>query len=135
MAKLQGLIFEEELMSVETCFEVSLKQLLKSLFPEVGICARLSHPKSRCCCPNPSCAQGAQGAGIWSLNTFPTCSTPCVTPARLHWESKMQEPHRDIAQSRSVKLGFSSGGKDEGKRKAVSCLRRCSGCSQVWSWF
>lgn len=42
MAKLQGLIFEEELIREETIFEVSLKQLLKFVFPEVGICARSS---------------------------------------------------------------------------------------------
>lgn len=71
VAKLQGLIFEEELIREETCFEVSLKQLLKSVFPKVGICARLSHPKSRYWSPNPSCAQGAHGAGILSLNGLP----------------------------------------------------------------
>lgn len=77
VAKLQGLIFEEELIREETCFEVSLKQLLKSVFPKVGICARLSHPKSRYWSPNPSCAQGAHGAETAST----TCSTPCVTAA------------------------------------------------------
>lgn len=71
VAKLQGLIFEEELLREEACFKVSLKQLLKSIFPKVGICARLRYPKSRCCSPNPSCAQGSHGAGIWSLNLLP----------------------------------------------------------------
>lgn len=68
VAKLQGVIFEEELIREETCFEVFLKQLLKS-FPKVWICARLS--QSGCCSPSPSCAQGAHGAGMWSLKCLP----------------------------------------------------------------
>lgn len=48
--------------------------------------------------------------------------------------AKVWEIHRDIPQSRNIKLGFSSGRKDEGKRKAMSCLRRCGDCRQVWSW-
>lgn len=71
VAKLQDLIFEEELIREETCFEVALKQLLRSVFPKMGIWARLSYPKSRCWSRNPSCAQGAHGAGILSLNRLP----------------------------------------------------------------
>lgn len=79
MAKLQGLIFEEGLIREEVCFMVSLKQLLKSVFLKVWICARLSHPKSRLL-PPPSqlchaLAQGADGAGHGPSTGFPTSTT------------------------------------------------------------
>lgn len=68
--------FEGELIREEMCFMVSLKQLLKSIFLKVWICARLSHPKSRLLPPYSQLyhvlAQGADGAGYGSSTGFPT---------------------------------------------------------------
>lgn len=76
MAKLQGLILEEELIREEMCSMVSLKQLLKSIFLKVWICARLSQPKSRLLPPHSQLcrvlAQGADGAGDGPSTGFPT---------------------------------------------------------------
>ena len=138
MAKLQGLIFEEELIREEMCCMVSLKQLLKSVFLKVWICARLSHPKSTLLPPHSLLchvlAQGADGAGYGHSTGFPTSTKTLDRSSHTaQGSAKLWEIHRDIPQSRNIKLGFSSGKKDEGKRKAMSYLRRCSGCRQVWS--
>lgn len=76
VTKLQAFIFEEVLIREEMCFIVSLKQLLKSIFLKVWICARVSRLQSRLPPPHftlcPVLVQGAEGAGCDLPTTFPT---------------------------------------------------------------
>lgn len=92
MAKLQGLIFEEGLIREEVCFMVSLKELLKSIFLKVWICARLSRPKSRLLPPPPSCAmcwlREPMGLDMVPQPASPQAPTPWAAPAALHRECK-----------------------------------------------
>jgi len=75
VAELQGLIFEEELIKEQMCFMVSLKQLLESVFLEVWICARLSHPTSWLLPPRCAvCWLEGRWGWMWSLSRLPQSS-------------------------------------------------------------
>lgn len=119
VAKLQGLIFEEELIKEEVCFMVSLKQLLKSIFLKVWVCARLSHPKSRLLPPRSQLcrvlAEGTDEAGVVPQPASPQASTPWTTPATMHREYKTVADSQGYSLKQKYKAWVCH---QEGKMKA-----------------